>query len=210
MTAGNETKNKKSGLYTKGGDQGMTSLVGGTRVAKSHDQIDLYGEVDELNAHLGHLRTLLAAELKQFVLSTDHQGHWQAMLEDLRKTQRLLFSLGAYLACEPHLRERYQIQGLKEAHVEFLEHLIDRLDGCLPSLKNFILPAGTASSTYAHVARTVCRRVERRMAQVMVGDDDLHFKFINRLSDGLFVMARFLQWSALKTEEIWVNEDTLS
>jgi len=203
------TQNQKSQLYTKGGDQGMTSLVGGTRVAKSHDQIDLYGEVDELNAHLGHLRTLLEAEVKQFALSLspDHQGHWQMMQEELRKTQRLLFSLGAYLACEPHLRERYQIQGLKVAHIEFLEQLIDRLDGCLPPLKNFILPAGTASSTYAHVARTVCRRVERRMAQVMVGDDDLHFKFINRLSDGLFVIARFLQWSALKTEEIWVNEN---
>ena len=168
---------KKSLVYTKTGDRGTTSLVGGTRVSKTHIRLEAYGTVDELNSHLGFLITFLSDEHDKLFL---------------QKVQGRLFAVGSYLATD---RERTR---LKEAsiitpeQVETIEHEIDRLDDTLPPLSAFVLPGGCRGAAVCHICRTVCRRAERqiyRLAENCPVEEPVLI-FMNRLSDYFFVLAR--------------------
>ncbi len=163
-------------IYTKTGDTGQTSLFDGTRVRKDDARVDAYGEVDELNAWLGLSRaSRLDAPLD----------------EALVRIQRDLFALGAQLA-DPgeKLAPRVTKAVIADADVERLEQLIDLLEAELPPLRRFILAGGTPAGAALHVARTVCRRAERRMIALEPPIDPVLVRYVNRLSDLLFVLAR--------------------
>ena len=163
-------------LYTRTGDTGETSLFDGTRVAKSDARVDAYGEVDETNAWLGLAR---ASNLDP------------ALADDVVRIQRDLFALGAQLA-DPgdKIADRVTKAVVSDADVERLERLIDRLDADLPPLRRFILAGGTPAGAALHVARTVCRRAERRIVSLQPPVDPVLVRYVNRLSDLLFVLAR--------------------
>ena len=167
-------------IYTRTGDSGQTSLVGGKRVSKTHPRLEAYGTVDELSSHLG----LLSSQL------TDHH-HRQTILT----IQQTLFSLSAILATEPE--SKWQPEPLPPSHTEKLEAEIDHLQQQLPALHSFIIPGGSQAACQAHVCRTVCRRAERCILalteEIEVSADVL--RYVNRLSDYLFVLARHLNVS---------------
>jgi cob(I)alamin adenosyltransferase len=177
-------------IYTKTGDEGETSLFDQTRVSKADVRVDAYGEVDELNAYLGAARAAgVGADLS-------------AALEAI---QRDLFALGARLA-DPASRiaDRVTKAAITPADIERLEGLIDRLDAEAPPLRRFILPGGAPAGALLHVARTVCRRAERRV--VALGPRDVApilVVYLNRLSDLLFVMARAVNHRAGMPEAEW-------
>ncbi|MDR1600928.1 MAG: cob(I)yrinic acid a,c-diamide adenosyltransferase [Tannerella sp.] len=179
---------KKSYLYTGGGDSGMTSLVGGARVSKTHPRIEAYGTLDELNSFVGWL----AAE-------TDDAD----TLEILQGIQHRLFRIGAYLATDTDKAE----SGITKEDIGHLEETIDRIDSLLPRMKGFILPGGCASAALAHVCRTVCRRAERliyKLSEDATVDMPV-LVYINRLSDLLFAVARNECRLKNKEEIIWKN-----
>jgi len=176
-------------IYTKTGDKGSTALIGGTRVPKSNMRIDAYGTVDELNAHIG--------------LLMDQNGE-EKTNATLREVQDRLFTIGSSLACDPEKEPAMKIPDLKEEDVLWLEKEIDRMNAELPPMRFFILPGGHPLVSQAHVARCVCRRAERlcvglRDHQQEV--EDLVLVYLNRLSDYLFVVSRYLG-QILKVEEI--------
>lgn len=164
-------------LYTKTGDKGKTSLLGGKKVSKSDLRIDAYGNVDELNAFIGHLKDQEAIEnrLKQ-------QLYW---------IQEHLFSIGSILATEPDF-SGFELPKVTKTEVEQLEVWIDKFDKEVPPLKNFILPGGHPAVSLAHICRTVCRRTERSIIALNeeAGIDEPIIQFMNRLSDYLFIFAR--------------------
>jgi len=163
-------------IYTKTGDGGETGLFGGPRVRKSDARVDAYGEIDELNAWLGLVRaTHVDPPLEQSIVSL----------------QRDLFALGAQLA-DPadKLAPRVTKAVIDDDHILRLEQLIDRLEEELPPLRRFILAGGTPAGAALHVARTVCRRAERRMVGLDPPVDPVLLRYVNRLSDLLFVLAR--------------------
>lgn len=175
--------NKKSfmamKIYTKTGDEGNTSLLGGTKVPKSDLRIDSYGTVDELNSHLG-----LVADVIQ---NAGIEGN-------IRTIQDRLFTIGAALACDPAKETKMSIPDLTEHDVVFLEKEIDRMNDVLPDMKNFILPGGHVAVSTTHVARCVCRRAERLCVDLNLhqqGVPPLVLIYLNRLSDYLFVLARY-------------------
>ncbi len=164
-------------IYTKTGDTGDTSLFDKSRVSKADPRVDAYGEVDELNALLGAAAAACADK---------------DLREALEAIQRQLFAVGARLA-DPSARiaERVTKAGVREEDVERLEQLIDRLEMELPPLRRFILPGGGTAGAWLHVARTVCRRAERRVVGLREGSvEPTIVRYLNRLSDLLFVMAR--------------------
>jgi cob(I)alamin adenosyltransferase len=181
---------KKSIIYTCTGDTGMTSLVGGMRVKKNCVRIEAYGTVDELSSVLGVLSS------HEYKMSQD---------EIIKFVQNKLFNIGAYLATEISDGETQPAWGLNNEDVIRLEHMIDEIDNQLPQLKNFVLPGGALMSSMAQMARTVCRRCERRIIDLaeVAYVDPLVIKFINRLSDYLFVLARFINVSEGINEKIW-------
>jgi cob(I)alamin adenosyltransferase len=176
-------------IYTKTGDQGETGLFGGPRVSKDHARIEAFGTVDELNSHLGVIRTLPAA------------GEFDATL---RRIQCELFDLGAELATPGSTAER-----ITPAHVETLERLIDTHETALEPLTCFILPTGTPLAAALHVARTVCRRAERRVVSLAAQLDTTipanAIEFLNRLGDLLFVLARVANQRAGVADDPWVH-----
>ena len=177
-------------IYTKTGDSGQTSLFDQTRVSKADARVDAYGEVDELNACLGAVRAA--------GVDADIAGA-------LERIQKQLFALGARLA-DPSSRiaGRVTKAAITEADVEGLEQLIDRLEGELTPLRRFILPGGSAAGAQLHVARTVCRRAERRV--VALGPTEVEsilVVYLNRLSDLLFVMGRAVNHRAGMPETEW-------
>jgi cob(I)alamin adenosyltransferase len=176
-------------IYTRTGDEGATSLFDGTRVSKADDRVDAYGEVDELNAWLGLVRAAtLSADLD----------------EPLVQIQRDLFALGAMLADPSHrIATRVTKATLGADDVARLEALIDRLESELPPLRHFVLAGGAAAGAALHVARTVCRRAERRMVALDPAADPLAIQYINRLSDLLFVIARVVNHRAGASEIKW-------
>ncbi|WP_445665721.1 cob(I)yrinic acid a,c-diamide adenosyltransferase [Fodinibius sp. AD559] len=178
-------------IYTKKGDSGETSLFGGTRVSKSNERIEAYGTVDELNSFVG-----LAASYELSGAGTKY----------LRKVQELLFTLGADLATPPSSKTR--IDRISEGDVTFLENAIDELEEDLESLKNFVLPGGSQAGATLHVARTICRRAERAAVTCSKSDNisENCIKFLNRLSDFLFVIARYENKHAGVREETWKPE----
>ena len=177
-------------IYTKTGDTGETSLFDKTRVSKADPRVEAYGEVDELNACLGAAR---AARL---------DADLTAVLEQI---QSELFAVGARLA-DPSSRIAARVEKVtvSNAEVEQLEALIDRLDAQLPPLRRFILPGGSTAGALLHLARTVCRRAERRVVGLGAGAvDPVIVTYLNRLSDLLFVMARVANHRAGTTEVEW-------
>jgi len=177
-------------IYTKTGDGGETSLFDKSRVSKADARVDAYGEIDELNACLGAAR---AARL-----DADLTG----VLEQI---QRELFAVGARLA-DPSskIASRVEKVSVTDAEVTQLELMIDRLDEQLPPLRHFILPGGSNAGALLHLARTVCRRAERRVVSLGAGAvDPVIIVYLNRLSDLLFVMARVANHRAGTAEVEW-------
>jgi cob(I)alamin adenosyltransferase len=186
-------------VYTKGGDKGETSLIGGDRVSKADPRLECYGTIDELNATVG----LMIEALTQSAAG-------EHMTPILRRVQNELFNLGCELAT-PDAEQRAKLPRIEPRHVEALERDIDAVNDELPMLKSFVLPGGGWPSAYAHLARTVCRRVERLVVGLMQSEDiggDLPVQYLNRLSDALFVWGR---WAALKDgkpEPLWDSRST--
>ena len=176
-------------IYTKTGDSGETGLFGGTRVSKADPRVAAYGDVDELNAHLGLARA--SAPDKEID-------------DELVRLQRDLFAVGAQLA-DPSGKVATKIPkaALSGSDVERMEQLIDRLEAGLPALTNFILAGGSACGAALHVARAVCRRAERSMVALDPAVDPLLLRYINRLSDLLFVLARAANQRAGAPEAQW-------
>lgn len=179
-------------VYTKTGDKGLTSLVGGVRISKADVRIEAYGTVDELNAQLG----LLAAYMDE--------GEDKDMVE---RIQGNLFRVGTNLATDQSQTPLYASAKLPEGEIERIEAEIDRILALLPEKQGFVLPGGTVSASVAHVCRTVCRRAERRivaLSECAVVSPDVQC-YINRLSDYLFVLAKKLNFVAGQSEKIWCN-----
>jgi cob(I)alamin adenosyltransferase len=176
-------------LYTRTGDGGETSLFDGTRVSKADARVDAYGEVDELNAWVGFVRA--------FGLDAD-------LDEALAGIQRDLFALGAQLA-DPadRIAPRVEKAVVGDADVDRLERLIDRGEGELPPLRRFILAGGAPPAAALHVGRTVCRRAERRLVALHPAPDPVLIRYLNRLSDLLFVLARVVNRRAGSAEAEW-------
>jgi len=166
-------------IYTKNGDTGQTSLLGGKRVDKHHIRIDAYGTVDELNSHLGWLRDSIV------------QLEFRVVLLEI---QDRLFTLGSHLALDPEHVGKMNLPVIEEKDITLLEKKMDEMDSVLPELKNFVLPGGFGPSSHCHVARCVCRRAERGVSglEIHSEQDKLALKYLNRLSDYLFVLARTL------------------
>jgi len=164
-------------IYTKTGDKGTTSLIGGTKVLKSHERIEAYGTVDELNSYIGLCRDLI----------TDTRSK-----KTLQEVQDRLFTIGSSLACDPEKETKLKIPDLKESDVEFLENEIDSMNESLPEMKSFILPGGHPIISHIHIARCICRRAERRTIELKDSTEPVVIKYLNRLSDYLFVLSRFI------------------
>jgi cob(I)alamin adenosyltransferase len=178
-------------IYTKTGDGGKTSLIGGTKVPKSHIRIGAYGTVDELNAYIGLLGDHLA----------DTHGR-----EMLREIQDRLFTIGSSLACDPHKEIAMKIPDLRESDIQLLENEIDAMNEKLPEMKSFILPGGHIAVSTAHICRTVCRRTERFIVELNEFEpltQPLIIKYLNRLSDYLFVLARYIGMQVGASEIKW-------
>ena len=180
-------------VYTRRGDQGMTDLVGGVRIKKSNIRLEAYGAIDELSSHLGLLLTMMAPDDDDRSL--------------VIRIQNDLFNIGTHLATDQSQTLLYDSARLPEGETERLEQAIDRINDLLPGFQGFVLPGGTQAAAQCHVCRTVCRRAERRIDSLMetavVGDDIV--KFINRLSDYLFVLAKKINFNAGQDEIIWQN-----
>ncbi len=180
-------------IYTKTGDGGTTSLVGGSRVNKDDVRVEAYGTVDELNSHIG----LLAEMLRQC------QGSYY---DELKTVQRNLFTIQTLLATEDETIYA-RLPQLKDDDVKTLEHQIDAITDRLPKLHSFVIAGGNLAGAQCHVCRTVCRRAERRMVTLSheVKLDEVIQRYINRLSDYLFVLARLAVVMDGKTEDLYIN-----
>lgn len=184
-------------VYTKTGDKGTTALFGGTRVPKYHLRIDSYGTVDELNSYIGLIR------------DQDINTHYKDILIEI---QDKLFTVGAILATDPEKailkngKERLNISLISEEEIALLENEIDAMETELPPMTHFVLPGGHTTVSYCHIARCVCRRAERLATELNDSEptDLMVLKYLNRLSDYLFVLARKLSFD-LKADEVkWI------
>jgi cob(I)alamin adenosyltransferase len=186
-------------VYTKGGDKGETSLIGGERVSKADARLDCYGTLDELNAVVG-----LVIE----ALATSAAG--EHLTPILRRVQNELFNLGCELAT-PDPERRAKLPRIEQRHVDALERDIDAVNDDLPPLKSFVLPGGGWPSAYCHLARTVCRRAERLVVGLARTADvggELPVQYLNRLSDALFVWGRWCALKDGKPEPLWDSRST--
>lgn len=185
---------KKSTIYTRGGDQGQTSLVGGTRVPKTHPRLQAYGTIDELSAHLGLLLTYLDESMSEET----------AFLLDI---QNQLFVVGSSLATDTSQTELHPASQLAATDIAALEDAIDRVDATLEPLRNFVLPGGTRGAAVCHICRTVCRRAERTILELAETTpiDPLVPAYVNRLSDYLFVLSRKMNLRAGQHEIFWTK-----
>jgi len=178
-------------IYTRTGDKGNTALIGGTKVPKSHIRIESYGTVDELNSCIGLLGDHLTAASETI---THPVFPLSGSISALREIQDRLFTIGASLACDPDKESKMKIPDLKEEDIEALEKDIDRMNEILPEMRSFILPGGHVAVSTAHIARCVCRRAERICVQMQVEGmyiEPVVLKYLNRLSDHLFMLARY-------------------
>jgi cob(I)alamin adenosyltransferase len=183
-------------VYTRTGDEGLTRLAGGQRLSKAHPRIEAYGTVDELNAFLGFAREVL-------LKARSSQG--QNLAERLLRIQNELFDLGTELAVLPEDR-RPDTPTLPPDSVDLLERELDEMNESLPPLTSFILPGGGEISIRLHLARTVCRRAERTIVRLMEEKIELPphlLRYLNRLSDWLFVSARYISWHEGEKEHLW-------
>jgi cob(I)alamin adenosyltransferase len=184
-------------VYTKTGDTGTTALFGGTRVPKDHARIESYGTVDELNSYIGLIRD---QEINQ---------HFKDILIEI---QDRLFTVGAILATPPEKevlkngQKRLQNLGIIESDIELLEKEIDTMEDSLPQMTHFVLPGGHTTVSYCHIARCVCRRAERLAVHLNHNEPvaEIAIKYLNRLSDYLFVLARKLSQELNADEVKWI------
>ena len=178
-------------IYTKTGDLGKTSLIGGTKVAKSHIRIDAYGTIDELNAYIGLVSDHTTDELSKIML---------------KEIQDRLFTIGSSLACDPEKEPLMKIPDLKESDIRLLETEIDQMNDQIPAMKFFVLPGGHVTVSTTHIARCVCRRAERccvLMQEQEIFVEPLVIKYLNRLSDYLFVLSRYFTHLLQVPETPW-------
>ncbi len=184
-------------VYTKTGDGGTTALFGGTSVSKDHIRIESYGTVDELNSHIGLVR------------DQEMNSHYKEILIEI---QDRLFTVGAILATPPEKEVmkngelRLKNLGIVESDIELLEKEIDTMEESLPQMTHFVLPGGHQTVSYCHIARCVCRRAERLAVHLSHNEPvaEIAIKYLNRLSDYLFVLARKLSFD-LKADEVkWI------
>lgn len=177
-------------IYTKTGDLGETALFGGKRLPKSHLRIEAYGTVDELNSFIGLVKDV---------------AQDQATLHILKEIQDRLFTIGANLATDPS--KNISPPDILDTDIQLLENEMDRMDETLPVLKNFILPGGHTSVSFCHIARCVCRRAERLVVALNLEEpiDPLVIKYLNRLSDYLFVLSRKIGQDLGVGEVVWKN-----
>lgn len=176
-------------IYTKTGDKGQTSLIGGTRLPKHHVRIEAYGTVDELNSHIGLLRDVIE-EKNTFEL--------------LISIQDRLFTIGSHLAADPE-KNKMQLPPIHEEDVSALEKAIDKINEQVPEMKSFVLPGGHIHVSYCHIARCVCRRAERAVLRLAENEkiEDIHIKYLNRLSDYLFMLSRWITMDKNANEIPW-------
>lgn len=183
---------KKSMIYTRMGDKGTTSLVGGVRVSKTHLRLEAYGTIDELNAHIGMLISLIK------------DGNDKELLQYV---QHKLFSVGSYLATDQSQTALHVESRVSEDTVRKLEYAIDEIDSSLPKLTEFVLPGGAFEASVCHVCRTICRRAERRILALEAEEGCLIEEgvkqFVNRLSDYLFILSRKLNQITQHDEIYW-------
>jgi cob(I)alamin adenosyltransferase len=178
-------------IYTKTGDLGRTSLIGGTKVPKSNIRIDSYGTIDELNSYVGLVGDYTTDEVTKAVL---------------KEIQDRLFTIGSSLACDPDKEQLMRIPDLKEQDITLLENEMDKMNAVLPVMKNFILPGGHVAVSTAHITRCVCRRAERLCVSMQENNsfvEPLVLKYLNRLSDYLFVLARYIGHNLEVDEIVW-------
>ncbi|MEP0368651.1 MAG: cob(I)yrinic acid a,c-diamide adenosyltransferase [Cyclobacteriaceae bacterium] len=181
-------------IYTKTGDKGNTSLLGGKKVSKSHERIEAYGNIDELNSFVGLLKDHPDVEAK-----IGQQFYW---------IQEHLFTIGSLLATESDFKG-FELPQVSEIHIKQLEVWIDKYTAELPELKNFILPGGHQAVSLCHVCRTVCRRAERSIIK-LAADEEIGpniVPFVNRLSDYFFVMSRKMAQLLKVSETPWIPGD---
>lgn len=180
-------------IYTKTGDKGQTSLLGGTRVSKSDIRVEAYGTVDELNAFIANLKD---------ILNIDRMD--EEVISCLHKINKNLFDIGSLLALES---EKYKgkMAQFDPKSIQVLEQQIDMMDETLPKLRDFILPGGHPSVSLCHICRTVCRRAERRIVALAenVPVEEDYMIYINRLSDYLFTLARYIAYTFNVEEDRW-------
>lgn len=164
-------------IYTKTGDKGETSLIGGVRVKKSNLRIEAYGTVDELNSWIGVIRNINEVANPQL----------------FQKIQDILFTIGSHLASHPE-KGRMKLPEILDSDIETLENDIDRMENELHPLKTFILPGSSLQNGYCHIARTVCRRAERCVVELSLSEnvEEIIIRYLNRLSDHLFVLSRYV------------------
>lgn len=186
-------------IYTKTGDKGSTALFGGTRVSKNHLRIEAYGTVDELNSYIGLIKD---------------QEINSSIQKELIQVQNDLFTLGAMLATPPEKetlksgKERLNIPKINLNSIDFLEKSIDKMNESLPPMTHFILPGGHPTVSFCHIARCVCRRAERCAVTLNEQEEITEeiLKYLNRLSDYLFVVARKLSQDLKAREVKWIPE----
>ncbi len=180
-------------IYTKTGDKGTTSLVGGTRMDKDDPRVEAYGTVDELNSHIG----LLAEMVRR------HEGSYY---KQLKAVQHHLFDIQTLLATEDEAIYA-RLPQVKQEDIDELEHQIDAITDRIPKLKNFVIAGGNVEGAQCHVCRTVCRRAERRIVSMAhgVSVDSAILRYINRLSDYLFVLARAVVLADGKVEDLYIS-----
>jgi len=176
-------------IYTKTGDKGLTSLIGGTRLPKHHLRIEAYGTVDELNSHIGLLRD---------VIEDLHASEFLISIQDR------LFTIGSQLAADP-VKSKMQLPPVFEEDIVALEKAIDVINDQVPEMKSFVLPGGHVFVSYCHIARCVCRRAERSVLRLAENEkvDEIHAKYLNRLFDYLFMLSRWLTMELKASEIPW-------
>lgn len=177
-------------IYTKTGDKGETSIIGGTRLPKHHMRIEAYGNVDELNSFIGLVRDSVSEK---------------ELIHLLIEIQDRLFTIGSCLASDPEKTLKMKLPEIKEEDVVLLEKSIDKMNETLPEMKSFVLPGGHTVVSYCHIARCVCRRAERSVLKLAENEkvDQLIYKYLNRLSDYLFVLSRKLSQDFNANEIPW-------
>lgn len=194
-------------IYTKTGDNGTTSLVGGRRVKKYDQRVETYGTVDELNAHIGMLATMMRDKSIDLEMAFDVREQFENCYKQLKTAQNKLFVIQTLLATEDE--ETYKkLPQLDDNATDEMEAWIDDIDKRLPTLKSFVIPGGTTISAQAHIARTVCRRAERQIVRLAEEEniEEKIKKYINRTSDYLFVISRFALILENKAENFWSAE----
>tara|TARA_B100001758_G_scaffold247507_1_gene265623 strand:+ start:21634 stop:22179 length:546 start_codon:yes stop_codon:yes gene_type:complete len=179
-------------IYTKKGDKGKTQLLGGSMVAKNHERLECYGTIDELNSFIGNIYD-------------DKINHTHKSI--LKNIQNQLFNLGSIISFDGK-KENIQLKNITHKDVERLEQGMDEIEEKLPVLNSFILPSGHPTASKCHIARTVCRRAERRL--ITLGEsteiDNLHLQYLNRLSDYLFMLARAILHENQASETEWQKD----